>query len=114
MVMGLPSDVLSQQALAQNFVRGATTGQASNVSIQKIADGVTALVGYGHAVYAKRTQKRGTTAYGGWYGYSPSTSSALTKMGLSPVAYEDYDRDFVASALSEDKPTIRDVRREHA
>lgn len=74
---------LSQPDLAREFQNGRTSGQASNVSIRE-TDDETLLVGYGWAVYAARDKETGEiTYYKGWYGYSTSTSGALTKMGLS-------------------------------
>lgn len=87
-----------QQYLGDAFFRGDTTGTASNVKIEEFPDlGVTALIGYGHAVYATRDQKtREITYYQDWDGRSPSTSCQLTKLGLSPratVIYTDRTAD---------------------
>ena len=76
----------AQDELAKRFFDGETTGKASNVKIVE-TDNETLLVGYNWAVYAARNKDTGeTTYYKGWYGYSPSTSSQLTRMGLEVKA----------------------------
>lgn len=75
--------MVSQTQLGEMFRNGATTGAASNVHIAD-RDGYTALIGYGWACYATRDKATGeVTYYKGWYGYSPSTSCQLSKLGLS-------------------------------
>jgi hypothetical protein len=80
--------MVAQDKLGRMFVRGETSGEASNVRIIHFPYlGKTALVGYGHAVYATRDDDTGhITYFEGWYGYSPSTSCQLTKMGFPSVA----------------------------
>jgi hypothetical protein len=77
--------VTSQSELATWFSYGNTKGYASNVVIEDFPNlGVTALIGYRHAVYATRDKATGKITYfSGWYGLSQTTSCQLTKMGLS-------------------------------
>lgn len=77
---------MRQRELAQEFASGAEHGSASNVEIVRLVGGQTALVGYGWAVYAVRSPSGTITAYRDWHGYSPSTSSQLTKMGVTHPA----------------------------
>lgn len=101
---------MSQANLAREFVRGADSGTASSVEIRRLGTSDTALVdtrGKG-AVYALRQVTRDhpsghVTAFTGWYGYSPSTSSMLTKMGLSPKAYQQDHREFLADTRVQEK-----------
>lgn len=83
----------NQRNLGREFLFGETEGKASNVHIEDFPDlGVTALIGYGHAVYATRDKATGTvTYYEGWWSRSTSTRTQLTKMGLSRNA-DDHDR----------------------
>lgn len=83
----------SQSKLGRRFFRGATSGKASNVKTETFADlGLTALIGYGHAVYATRDMDTGhVTAYMGWDGYSNSTSCQLSKLGLRHGVEETVD-----------------------
>jgi hypothetical protein len=76
---------MNQRKLGDQFYYGDTEGKASNVQIEDFPDlGLTALIGYGHAVYATRDQKTGYTVYyEGWYGYSATTSCQLSKLELS-------------------------------
>lgn len=78
--------MLSQSNLANRFRDGATSGRASNVQIVELCGGWTALVGYGWAAYAVRTNDGTIHYYKGWYGYSPSTSCQLTAMSLEGTA----------------------------
>lgn len=74
---------MSQKELAREFANGGRHGRASNVRIHDVAGGYTLLVGYGHAVYAARASDGYIVAYRDWHGYSPTTSSQMTKMGVS-------------------------------
>ena len=77
------------------FQAGKESGKASNVSIHRLAGGWTALVGYGWAVYAVRDNSGTIHAYRGWHGYSPATSTQLTKMGIShphDTSFNETDR----------------------
>lgn len=72
----------SQTQLGRRFFNGAVTGKSSNVELVETDEEVL-VVGYGHAVYAARDKDTGeTTYYSGWYGYSQSTSSQISKMRL--------------------------------
>lgn len=82
-----------QAKLAELFANGCTRGDASNVRLTEV-DGHTLIVGYGWAVYASRAPDGTITAYRGWHGYSPSTSSQLTKMGLSHPQDTSMDADY--------------------
>jgi hypothetical protein len=98
----------SQANLARAFENGATRGRASSVEVRE-CEGGHALVdtrGKG-AVYAYRYPSGHVVAFEGWYGYSPSTSCALTKMGLSYVCRHDEDRDYRANATAADAPITR-------
>lgn len=83
----------NQNELGKRFHRGETSGTASNTRIEDYEDlGLTALIGYGHAVYATRDKETGHTIYyEGWYGYSPSTSCQLSKTGFPSRADESVD-----------------------
>lgn len=83
----------NQRNLGREFLFGETSGKTSNVKIENFSDlGLTALIGYGHAVYATRDTATGTvTYYEGWWSRSASTRTQLTKMGLSRNA-DDHDR----------------------
>lgn len=93
----LPNQMSSnQRQLGERFLRGETTGTASNVHIEDYPSlGLTALIGYGHAVYATRDSDSGRVTYfRGWWGRSVSTKTQLTKMGLSENApYHDVNVD---------------------
>lgn len=84
---------MRQRELAERFAEGATDGKASNAQIRRLVGGQTALVGYGWAVYAVRSPSGTITAYRGWYGYSPATSTQLTRMGISHPADVRVDPD---------------------
>lgn len=73
-----------QTELGEQFRNGETSGYASNVHIADFPVlGETALVGYGHAVYATRDKKTGhVVAYDGWRSKSRSSAAAMTKLGL--------------------------------
>jgi hypothetical protein len=75
----------NQRNLGLEFFFGEKEGKASNVEIENFPDlGMTAVIGYGHAVYATRDTATGTvTYYEGWWSKSSSTRTQLTKMGLS-------------------------------
>lgn len=79
-----------QKEIGERFHRGESSGKASNVEIQEFeALGLTAVVGYGHAVYATRDIETGHTVYfDGWYGYSVTTSCQISKMRLESNADE--------------------------
>jgi len=80
----------SQKELGQMFRNGATSGTASNVEIHDLGDGATALVGYGHAVYACRLSDGTVISYLGWANRdntrpnagSMSTKQQFSKLGL--------------------------------
>jgi len=76
---------MNQQELGLAFYRGETSGAASNIKIEDFPDlGVTAVIGYGHAVYATRDKETGYTVYyEGWYSRSNSTRCQLSKLDLS-------------------------------
>lgn len=103
---------MSQRELGRAFQNGATEGKASNVQLMDLDD-VTAVVGYGWAIYAYRDKETGTiTAHRGWHGYSPSTSSQMTRMRLSHPADtsmggESYESR--ADAYSGGSPRLVDV-----
>jgi len=80
--------MVSQSELGRQFHNGATSGKASNVEIHHLPKhGDAAVIGYDHAVYATRDVATGHTIYySGWYGYSVSTSSQITKMRLEENA----------------------------
>lgn len=71
----------SQHELGRRFRNGKTSGTASNVKIDDRENG-TALIGYGHAMYAFRTNDGTIIYFRGWYGYSASTSCQISKMSL--------------------------------
>lgn len=73
---------MKQRELARDFFAGEASGSASNVEIQQLAGG-TALVGYGHAVYAYRYYTGHVVYFHGWQGYSIATNSQLGKMGFT-------------------------------
>lgn len=101
--------MVSQRTLARSFENGATSGAASSVRIEE-HDGGYALVdtrGKG-AVYAFRYPSGHIVAFEGWYGYSPSTSSIMTKMGLSHVARHDDDRAYRANATAAEAVTVKE------
>lgn len=100
--------MMAQAELARAFENGATRGRASSVEVRE-CEGDHALVdtrGKG-AVYAYRYPSGHVVAFEGWYGYSPSTSCALTKMGLSYVCRHDEDRDYRANATAAEAPVTR-------
>jgi len=95
----------SQRELGRAFHRGQTSGTASNVEIEDFGD-FTALLGYGHAVYAVRLKDTGEVIGFGWYGYSQSTSCQLSKMGIT----EDFEtRPSSRQSNLRDKPAIEDI-----
>lgn len=99
---------MSQDNLARSFENGATSGRASSVEIRDI-EGGHALVdtrGKG-AVLAYRYPSGHIVAFEGWYGFSPSTSCMMTKMGLSYVTRHDEDRVYRANATAADAPITR-------
>jgi hypothetical protein len=83
----------NQNDLGRRFHDGATSGQASNVRIEDFPDlDLTAVIGYGHAVYATRDKTTGHTVYyEGWYSRSQSTKQQISKMSLSFKADEVVD-----------------------
>lgn len=99
----------SQGQLAAAFARGETDGDASSIEIRETEGGHAIVDTRGReAVLAFRYPSGGVVAFEGWYGHSPSTSSMLTKMGLSPTARHDDDREYIANATSADAPVDRD------
>ena len=87
----------SQRELARQFYAGAQDGSGSNVAIQQLAGG-TAIVGYGHAVYAYRYPSGNIVYFHGWQGRSTATNSQLGKMGLTedgnPVDFPDLSMNY--------------------
>lgn len=90
--------MMSQHDLGRAFENGAKRGRASNVRIVELCGGWTALVGYQWAAYAVRTNDGTIHYYKGWYGYSPSTSCQLSRMGMESMADRTHDS---AARLSE-------------
>lgn len=102
------SAMASQRDLARSFENGATSGKASSIEICEIEGGHAIVDTRGKgAVYAYRYPSGQVVAFEGWYGYSPSTSSMLTKMGLSPTCRHDEDRVHRADSVSKDAPITR-------
>lgn len=98
----------SQSELGDRFARGATGGAASNVKIRD-GDGYTALVGYGHALYALRDDQTGNiVAFTGWYGYSMSTSCQFSRLGLTAAQGEKTGRN--ATFVDDDNPKALSAR----
>ena len=100
----------NQRNLGREFLFGETNGKASNVHIEDFPDlGMTALIGYGHAVYATRDKATGTvTYYEGWWSRSTSTRVQLTKMGLSQNS-PDHDRN--VDTVVDERKDRGDLRR---
>jgi len=97
----------SQANLARSFENGATDGKASSVEIRAVQGGHALVDTRGKgAVYAYRYPSGQVVAFEGWYGYSPSTSCMLTKMGLSPTCRHDSDRHYRANTTAADAPTL--------
>jgi len=95
----------SQRNLGRMFKRGETSGTASNVEIRDFGN-FTAIVGYGHAVYAVRVKDTGEVIGFGWDGYSRSTSCQLTKMGIE----QDFKtRPSPCHSNFRDKPAIDEI-----
>jgi hypothetical protein len=101
----------NQRNLGREFLFGETSGRASNVEIKHFPNvGLTALIGYGHAVYATREIGTGTVVYyEGWYGRSASTSCQLTKMGLSK---NSPDHDLNVDETIDERKSLKDLRME--
>lgn len=68
-------------SLVEAFVNGDTSGKSNRMEIvegpvdyngEKVAPGETALIGYGWAMYAKRTKGGRVTAYWGWVDWAKS------------------------------------------
>lgn len=98
--------MVSQETLARSFENGATNGAASSVEIREIAGGHALVDTRGKgAVYAFRYPSGQVVAFEGWYGYSPSTSCMMTKMGVSPTCRHDEDRVYRANTTAADAPT---------
>lgn len=122
----------SQHDLARRFKNGETTGTASNMKIVELRDGSTALVGYGHAVYALRKPDGHITVYAGWYmrnasrwAGSQSTKSQFSQfrsIGDKTVAYSSASTsaerqmqdqaDVVTSNTTACAPKLRQVHKE--
>ena len=66
----------NQHELGRRFLRGETSGTASNMKIHETDQGGTILVGYGHAVYALRTAEGFIVTFAGWANSSNSRSQA--------------------------------------
>ena len=102
--------MVSQANLARSFENGATSGSASSVEIREIAGGHAIVdTRCAGAVYAFRYPSGKIVAFEGWYGYSPSTSTMMTKMGISPTCRHDDDRDYRANVTAADAPTTGDL-----
>lgn len=67
---------LSNQELVERFARGFGQGASNRMEIKKDGN-ETVIVGYGHAIYARRKPNGSIILYDGWYGYSPTTSRQL-------------------------------------
>jgi hypothetical protein len=122
-----PSAMTSQANLARSFENGATTGKASSVEIREFepsdsdgsqsADSKTPReIEGGHAivdtrgkgaVLAYRYPSGKVVAFEGWYGYSPSTSCMMTKMGLSPACRHEDGRHYRANTTAAEAPVTR-------
>lgn len=120
----------SHRTLVHEFENGATTGKSNSMSITELDDGHTALLGYGHAVYAVRTPDGRIVRFDGWAfqagrrnGGSMTTKSshfaAMRTLGDVRVAYNkprtDMERsmlrnaDVVAESLAVSAPKRRDA-----
>ena len=66
----------NQHELGRRFLRGETSGTASNMKIHETDQGGAILVGYGHAVYALRTAEGFIVAFAGWANSSNTRSQA--------------------------------------
>ena len=66
----------NQHDLGRRFLRGETSGTASNMKIHETDQGGTILVGYGHAVYALRTAEGFIVTFAGWANSSNARSQA--------------------------------------
>jgi hypothetical protein len=67
---------LSNLDLVERFARGFERGASNRMEIKRDGN-ETIIVGYGHAVYARRKPNGTIILYDGWYGYSPTTSTHL-------------------------------------
>lgn len=67
---------LSNEQLVERFVRGFRKGESNRMEIRQDGN-ETIIVGYGHAIYARRKPNGNIILYDGWYGYSPTTSRHL-------------------------------------
>jgi len=59
----------SNRNLVRSFACGANSGKSANMEIRN-----NLLIGYGHAIYAKRTKNHTIKVYSGWIGRSRSTT----------------------------------------
>jgi len=100
--------MMAQEELARAFENGATSGCASSVEVRELAGGYALVDTRGKgAVYAYRYPSGQVVAFEGWYGYSPSTSCMLTKMGLSPTCRHEDDSDYHANTTAAEAPISR-------
>lgn len=99
--------MLSQDALGRAFENGAKSGRASSVEIRPVGGGHALVDTRGKAaVYAYRYQSGHVVAFEGWYGHSPSTSSMMTLLGVSPTCRHEEDRVYRANATAAEAPTL--------
>ena len=70
---------VSNSQLVNRFFGGVESGTASNMEIATLESGATALVGYGHAVYAYRPpeDRFKPVVFVGWKGASKSTNQHI-------------------------------------
>lgn len=100
--------MLSQDALGRAFENGAQSGRASSVEIRSLGGGHALVDTRGEgAVYAYRYPSGHIVAFEGWYGYSPSTSSMMTLLGVSPTCRHEDDRVYRANATAAEAPITR-------
>jgi len=99
---------MSQENLARSFENGTTSGQASSVEIREAEGGYALVDTRGKAaVLAFRYPSGHIVAFEGWYGHSVSTSTMMTKMGLSVTCRHDDDRLYRANATAAEAPTLK-------
>lgn len=67
---------MKNKELVDKFVKGEQVGRTNNLSIIHI-DTFTLLVGYGYAVYAKRSVFGDITVYDDWRTYSNASARHL-------------------------------------
>jgi hypothetical protein len=119
--------MMSQENLARSFENGATSGRASSVEIREIEGGYALVDTRGKAAVLAFRYPSGhfessdsedslsrhsatggeVVAFEGWYGHSVSTSTMMTKMGLSVTCRHDDDRLYRANATAAEAPTLK-------